>query len=405
MSRMNRRNFLQLAGVAPLGMALEFGNYRSRKAAAAPERLKDPWLDINLKHMAWNVRQLRKQANNRPIMAVIKANAYGHGLVPVARYLQRQNIHALAVGKVQEAIKLREYGIRLPILNFGPFSRENANELVRRSISQSVYTEEFRYLIEAAKRVGRKASVHVKIDTGLGRVGVPHDQAIPLLEAIARHPEIRIEGIFTTFSEDEEFDQIQLQRFHEVCRQAKKRGIAYGKRHAASSAGILSFPESHLDMVRPGITLYGHYPSEKELKRRRIDLKPVMSLKARVSYVKTLRPGDSVAYHRAFIASQETRVATIPVGYADGMPYQIAGKAGVLIRGHRFPTIALITANHLTADVSSAPTPIRIDDEVVLIGRQGEQEITAEEVARLAGTSVYKILIWMNPELPRVYHE
>ncbi len=403
MTTFTRRTFLKLAGAASLGLAVRKGEARMPVAPDDPKLLKDPWLEINLKHMGWNLKQLRRQVNHRPIMAVIKANAYGHGLVRVAQYLEQQKIHSLAVGKAREALSLREQGIRVPILNFGPFSRENALELVRQRISQSVYTDEFRYLAEAAREAGQPARVHVKIDTGLGRVGVPYDQAMPLLERLAATPEIRIEGIFTTFSEDREYDAIQLQRFLQICRQAEKRGIRIGMRHAASSAAILSFPESHLDLVRPGITLYGHYPSEKEFEQRRIELKPVMSLKARVAYVKTLRPGDSVSYHRAFIASRETRVATIPLGYSDGFPYQVAGKASVLIRGQRFPTIALVTANHLTADVSGAASEIRIHDEAVLIGRQGEQEITAEEVARWAGTSVYKILIWMNPELPRVY--
>lgn len=403
MMNFNRREFLKLAGAASVSFAV-WGNSPSKaNPAIHSNTLVDPWLEIDLNNIAWNLAQIRNRVNNRPVMAVIKANAYGHGVVEVGKFLEKQNIRYLAVGKFQEALQLRENGVKTPILNFGSFSQKEAEEIVRRNISQSIYTDEFVFLAEAARKLNRSAKVHIKVDTGLGRIGVPHYQALPFIEKVAVTSEILIEGIFTPFTEDEEFDKVQFDRFMRVCTKAKKKGISVGLRHAASSAGVLSFPQAYLDMVRPGITIYGHYPSVKEYKTRKLDLRPAMALKTRVMYVKTLRPGDSVSYHRAFIAHRETQVATLNTGYSDGYPYQVDGKAEVLLQGRRWPSIGLVTSNHMTINVTGADI-MKIGQEAVLFGKQGEGEISAEELAAWAGTSVYKILIAMNPLLPRIYH-
>ncbi|MFQ5753599.1 MAG: alanine racemase [bacterium] len=404
MRNLDRREFLKLAGVASVGFAFK-GNSQARAVPSVFSSTRaDPWLEIHLNNIAWNLTQIRNRVNHRPVMAVIKANAYGHGLVAIGKFLEKQKIHALAVGKFQEAMSLRESGVQTPILNFGSFSTVEAAEIVQQNISQSVYTRDFMLLAEEARKLNRTANVHIKVDTGLGRIGVPYYQAQEFVETVAAAPGINIEGIFTPFTEDEAFDKVQLKRFLDVCQSAKKKGISVGLRHAVSSAGILSYPQAYLDMVRPGIAIYGTYPSEREYKARKIELRPAMTLKTRVMYVKTLRPGDSVSYHRAFVAKQKTQVATIAIGYSDGYPYQVAGKAEVLIQGRRWPSIALVTANHMTIDVTGAEN-LKIGEEVVLFGKQGQNEISAEEVADWAGTSVYKILIWMNPLLPRNYVE
>lgn len=404
MSKFNRREFLRLASTAPLSLALWNTPRRAAAFSKTPNKLTDPWLEINLNHIAWNLSQIRQRVHPRPVMAVLKANAYGHGLVEVARFLEKQNIRFLAVGKLQEAQQVRESGIRSPILNFGPFSRPEVEQLVRLNVSQSVYTDEVVALAEAARKLNQKAKVHIKVDTGLGRVGVPYYRALPFVEKVASMPEITIEGIFTTFTEDEEFDKVQLERFLQVCTAARKRGITIGLRHAASSAAVLAFPQAYLDMVRPGITIYGHYPSKKEYQARKLDLRPALAVKARVIYVKELRPGDSVSYHRKFTAQTETRVATLPIGYSDGYPHQVAGKAEAIVQGHRWPVIAAVTANHTTLNVTGVEE-LEIGDEAVLIGRHGDREVTAEEVADWAETSVYKIVMGMNPLLPRIYLE
>ncbi len=404
MAKLNRREFLKQTGTVPFCAAFWTSfNGAAPMAKVSPKcAYADPWLEINLDNIAWNLSQIRKKVHPSPVMAVIKANAYGHGQVEVARFLEKQHIHFLAVGKLQEAFELREKGIRTPILNFGPFSPGESKQIAARNISQSVYTENIAALSEAAGKLKQKAKVHIKVDTGLGRVGIPYYLALPYIKKVASLPNILIEGIFTTFTEDEEFDKIQLQRFLQVCDSAKKKGISVGLKHAVSSAGILSFAQAYLDMVRPGITIYGHYPSVKEYQERKIDLKPAMALKAQVILVKKLRPGDSVSYHRKFTAKNETLVATLPVGYSDGYPHQIAGKAEAIIHGRRWPLVAAVTANHSTLNITGADK-INIGEEAVLIGRQGECEVTAEEIAAWANTSVYKIVIGMNPLLPRIY--
>ncbi|MHC4150187.1 MAG: alanine racemase [Planctomycetota bacterium] len=404
MVQIDRRKFLKATAAASVGLAAGSSPQASAGPSNHPRNPTDPWLEINLNHIGWNLSQIRQRVNNRPVMGVIKANAYGHGLVETAKFLEKKDIAFLAVGKLEEALLLRENLVKTPVLNFGSFSNYEAEEIVRRNISQSVYTDDFALLSNAARRLNKAARVHIKIDTGLGRVGVPHYQAAKFIERVAAAPEIKIEGIFTPFTEDMEFDKTQLQRFLEVCAAANKQGISLGLRHAASSAGVLSAPEGYLDMVRPGIALYGQYPSTREYEARKIDLRPVMSLKTRVMLVKTLRPGDSVSYHKAFVAVRETRVATLSIGYSDGYPYVAADKAEVLVGGRRYPSIALVTSNHMTIDVSGSDE-IQIGDEAVLLGGQGENEVSGEELAAWAGTSVYKILIWMNPLLPRVYSE
>ena len=403
MKSLKRRDFLRTVGLTSLGgAAVAHMPSASLFAVSSLRNTADPWLEIDLNNIVWNLQQIRERVGKRPIMAVIKANAYGHGVVEVGKFLEKQKIDFLAVGNFREALQLRESGVKTSTLNFGSFAKPEAREIVQRDISQSVYTDDVGLLAEVARESNRIAKVHIKVDTGLGRIGVPYHKALPFVEKVATTPGVEIEGIFTPFTEDDEFDRVQLQRFLEVCEGAKKKGISVGLRHAASSAGVISFPDGYLDMVRPGIAIYGQYPSTREYEARRIDLRPAMSLKTGVMFVKTLRPGDSVSYHRAFVAKEETQVATISVGYSDGYPYQAGGKAEVLIQGRRWPSVALVTSNHITADVTGARS-LKIGEEVVLFGRQGGGEISAEALAGWAGTSVYKILIWMNPLLPRKY--
>ncbi len=403
----NRRKFLQLAGEGAAGIALfKWTNFpsslRSNHQTEEPSGSFDPWLEIDLNYMAWNISQLRKFTGGKPIMAVIKGNAYGHGLVGVGRFLEKLEVAGLMVGKYSEALKLREEGVKCPILNIGPFSQQEAEEIVRLGISQSVYSDRVEYLIAAARRQGKRARIHLKIDSGLGRVGIPYYRALPLVEKVASADELLIDGAFTTFSEDGEFDREQLKRFLQFYQEAASKGIHLGSRHAASSAAILFLPQAHLDMVRPGIMIYGHYPSVEAQQERKVELKPILQLKTKVIYVKELRPGDSVSYHREYIAQKKEMIATLPIGYTDGYPPQVAGKAEVLIKGLRFPLVSRITANHMTINLQGRKD-INIGEEVVLIGTQGKLELTAEEVADWAEISIYKLLCGMSPLLPRVY--
>jgi alanine racemase len=208
-------------------------------------------------------------------------------------------------------------------------------------------------------------------------------------------------GVSTTLTEDEEFDKEQIHRLLSICQRAKKDGIALGKKHAASSAAIMTYPEAYLDMVRPGILIYGYYPSEKTQNENRLALKPVLQLKSRVAAVKTLDPGDSVSYHRAYSAKTREKIAVLPIGYADGYPFNVVGRGCVLLNGYRAPIVGSVTANHLEVRLKHGSS-VSVGDEAVLIGNQKEESIHADELARWAEVSTYKILIGLNPLLPRI---
>ncbi len=404
-----RRDFL---GMMTAGAALSAAGARAVESVSAPQsratppsaavQRGDPWLEISKANLVWNFQQIQSRVGGKPVMAVIKANAYGHGLVGVARTLEAAGAKHFLVGKLDEARDLRAAGVRARILNFGPWSDADAADIVRLGISQNVYTDQVRALDRAARRLARRARVHIKVDTGLGRFGVPHDRAFEFIESVSALRSVAIEGVFTTFTEDPEFDRVQLSRIKEICARATRRGFSIGLRHAASSDAICEFPAAYteLDMVRPGIMLYGHFPSTHAEKERKLDLKPALSLKARVAYVKTLRSGESVSYHRAFTAAQPERIATLAAGYSDGLPRTLAGKGAVLISGKRCP-ILTISAN--AAIVRLGDAPAAPGDEVVLLGTQGSETTSASELADLTSASVYNIVIGMSGLLPQIF--
>jgi alanine racemase len=401
---MKRRKFFKEIGMGlgSLGLLLRVPS----KKAPVPKKEKsraagsmDASAEVNLDRIAWNLRQIRSIVQV-PIMAVVKANAYGHGLAEVARLLEKEGVGWLMVGKLEEALLLRSAGIRSSILNFGAYSRQDCDRIVQNNISQSVYSEEVRYLHEAALEQKRKARVHLDVDTGMGRTGVRFKNALPLIHKMASLSGLKIDGIMTTLTEDHEYDLEQLKRFAEVCSQAKEKGIDVGLRHAASSAGILSGARYHLDMVRPGIMLYGYYPSAETQSEDKLSLKPALRLLARVIDIRHLSPGNTLSYHRAYVAEKEMWTATVGLGYSDGYPAQLAGRGAALIKGKIYPVIAAITANHLMVDLNDSED-VRVGDEAVLLDNRPEDKLTADVLAELSGLSVYKILIGLNPQLPR----
>ncbi len=403
MTDYNRRSFLSAMG---FGTAATLGDHR---ALFTPSRSSlssrssdgsDPWIELDREALNHNLSVTGRQVGGRPVMAVIKGNGYGHGLMEMGVLLQEAGTHQAAVAKVGAALDLRSSGFDWLILNFGPFSNSDIPDLVRSRISQTVFTDQVRDLAAGAVRSGIRVPVQINIDTGLGRVGVPWRKALDFLQEVARLEGVWLEGVFTALTEDPEFDQIQIDRFDSVCRQARESGIDTGIRHAASSAALMDADGPFLDMVRPGIAIYGHYPNDQSRRTRPIDLHPVLSLKSRVVYVKELAVGESLSYHQAWTADRPTRIATLPVGYSDGYPATAAGKGKVLIRGRQFPVIALVTANHVLLDVGN-DSDVQIGDEAVLIGRQGDQTIDAAALSDTAGISVYKLLIGLNAALPR----
>ena len=359
----------------------------------------DPWIELDLENMGSNLNNIRNRVNAR-IMAVIKANGYGHGLIEVGRYLDQKGIDYLFVCKLQEAVQLRNAGVACPVHNFGPFCSDDANSLVEMNISQSVYSKDVRSLNQAALKIGKKAHVHIHVDAGMGRAGISYRDALPFIEDVASLKGIHIAGTSMTLPQVPEFDHEIMERFLSLCREAEKKGIDLGLKHAASSDAIMAFPSFCLDMVRPGIMLYGYYHSAETQNENRLDLKPVLQLKSRVSAVKELQPGDTVSYYRTYRAQKKEQFALIAIGYSDGYPVKATGKGFVLINGERYPIIARITANHIEV-LLKPESQVQPGDEVVLIGSQGKENISAIEVAPWGEVTVYQLLARLNPFLPR----
>lgn len=399
----NRRDFILLTGLSSLpALTSPWHKKPSGYGYPQPHETKitpESWIELNPDHIQWNLKQIRQKVKV-PIMAVIKANAYGHGLVEFGRILDQSGIDALMVCELQEAVTLRGSGISCPIYNFGPVIPQNTDILIRHNISQFLHSGDIQELSRQAEKHQAKINTHIHIDTGMHRMGFPYENALPAIKLASSLKGLSLFGISTTLTEDKDFDKVQLQRLQSIYDKAKSLGIDLGMRHAASSAGIFESESYFLDMIRPGIVLYGYYPNERTLKEDALSLRPVLSFKSRVVDVKMVEPGESVSYLREYTPKQREKIAVIPVGYSSGYPVSVSGKAHVLIQGKRYPILDTITANHMEARLTS-DSPITPGDQVTLIGTQGSENITADDLAAWAGISNYKALIRLNPTIPR----
>jgi len=389
---MKRRAFLK-AGAALPALGLQ-----STRATPARHSSFDPWVEVHAGHLRANAAAVYK-LTGVPILAVIKNNGYGAGVSNVARALERlDHVHGFAVVKLQEALTLRDDGIRKSILLMGPVADTDLAELTRRNISLMVYTPIRSALERAAAQSGQATTVHVCVDTGLGRVGVPYRQALDLIRDLAGARGVRIGGVMMTFTEDEAFDREQLRRFRALAAQIEEAGIRHGAKHAASSYPLFQHPDAFLDMVRPGMALYGIYPEPAFRQAGVLDLVPAIALKTRVAYVKQLLPGDSAGYNRAYVADRPVWIATLPVGHADGLP-RVAAKGGrVRIGGALYPIIASVSASHTIVEIGSERR-VEIGDEATLFDwTEGSRP---EDLAAACGGSVYDLTMHLNPLLPR----
>ena len=390
--KLNRRDFILFSG---LSFALK--DLRSEKI---PTPSHESWIELSLNNMEWNLTRIRQKVKV-PVMGVIKANAYGHGLVEFGKQLARLGIDALMVCKLKEAVRLREAGVSCPIYNFGPMSAKNTPLLVKYKISQFLHSGDFNNMNQRAEKLGAQINIHIHADTGMNRMGIPFQKVMSVIKQAASLRGLSVSGLSTTLCEDKQFDKVQLKRLQSIYNESQKSGINLGARHAASSAGIFESPSYYMDMIRPGITLYGSYPNQKTKEEDSLSLRPVLAFKSRVVDVKTLHPGDSVSYLRAYKAAKKEKIAVIPVGYSDGYPHSASGKLRVLIRGKKYPILNTITANHMEALINTEPS-ISPGDEVALIGAQGNEKITADDIAEWAGISNYKVLIGLNPLIPKI---
>jgi alanine racemase len=359
----------------------------------------DPWVEIHAGHLRHNVGEIARRAEGRPILAVIKNNGYGLGVVNVARLLaDDRRIAGFAVVKLDEATSLRDAGIRKPILLMGPVTDAELADVVSRDIMPMVYRDHGRVLDAAAARMGRPVPLHVKVDTGMGRVGVAHDEAPALLRSLATRKSVRLEGIMTTLTEDEAFDNEQVARFTALAGGLAREGIRVGSRHAASSYALFRNPGAFLDLVRPGMALFGVY-SEPPFRRLGVmDLRPALAFRCRVALVKQLQAGESAGYNRAFMPERAAWIATLPVGHADGWPRLAAKGARVRIGERLYPVVASVSASHTIVDLGPQTRVAAGDVATLFDWTDGSRP---EDVGEACGASVYDLTMHLNPLLPR----
>jgi len=375
-------------------------------------KLNRAWAEISLDNIAHNVREIRKIVNTRTaILGVVKADAYGHGAIEVVKTLLDNGVSHLAVSMLDEAIQLRLHGVDVPILILSYTDPVRAEEIIKYNVTQTVFSYDLASaLSDTATRMGHKVKIHIKIDTGMTRVGfMPGYSAIKNVVEISKLPGIIIEGLFTHFASADERDKsytyTQFERFMSILSELQRIGIYIPIKHVANSAAIIDFPEMHMDMVRPGIILYGLYPSD-HVDKNKISLRPAMSLKANVILVKNVEADIPISYGRVYRTQRDSKIATIPIGYADGYSRLLTGKAKVLINGEFAPIVGTICMDQCMIDATNLRKEVKTGDEVVLFGRQGENEINVEEVASLIGTINYEIISLVGKRIPRVYlHE
>lgn len=358
--------------------------------------LQNTFAEVDLKALSCNLRVVKKKTGNKSIIAVVKANAYGHGAAEVSKYLIKHGVSNLGVAFTNEAIQLREAGITNPILVF--FDRNHIEEYFNFNLTPVVF--DLNTAVKFSKEAGRrncKIAIHIKIDTGMGRVGFTFDRALVEIPKIASLKNITLEGLMSHFSDadlqDKEFANQQLKKFLLLKEDLNQKKIALRYTHIANSAAVLTMPNAHLNMVRPGIMLYGYAAD---------NLKPVLSLKSRILLIKKVPSGTPISYARTFITKRKSVIATIPVGYADGYNRKLSNNGEVLINGKRAPVIGRVCMDTIMVDVTDI-SGVNMDSEVVLIGCQGKEKITAVDVASRTGTIPYEVLTAIGQRVKRVY--
>ncbi len=361
------------------------------------------WLEIDRAAIAGNVRRMAEVTGVK-VMAVIKANGYGHGLVEVARTAVAAGAAYCGVARLDEALELREAGVRAPILVLGHTPEERLGEAVAHDVSLTVYhARHVRALREALRRADRPARVHLKVDTGMSRLGAPPEEALPLMKELAGTPGVALEGLFTHFARaDEPEDPTTAEQerlFREVLAEAEAVGLRPPLVHAANSAAALTRPESRFDMVRAGIALYGLAPSEQVPLPE--GFRPALTWKARLTSVRDLPPGTGVSYGHVYRTRGWERIGVVPVGYGDG--YRRVEGNFALVRGRRVPVVGRVCMDQVMVRLDEVPEA-QVGDEVVLIGAQGEATITAEEVARIWRTVHYEVTCGLSARVRRLYH-
>ena len=364
------------------------------------------WVEIDLAALRHNFYEAKRCAGNgAQILGVVKSDAYGHGMVEVARELEACGVHFFAVGKHREAVELCRAGLKRPVLVLLGIDEPDLEEAVTLGIRPLVYRlDHARALSRTACRMGVRSLYHLKIDTGMGRLGIPSDRIAPSLDELLALPGIEMEGLISHFATadeaDKTFSEHQRERFVGALRLLESRGVSVACAHLSNSAGIIDLPNAHFQMARAGIMLYGSPPSGNLLCS--VDLRPVMSFKARIMQIKEVPPECPIGYGRTFVTQRTSRIAVIPVGYDDGYPRLLSNRSSALVRGRRVPLVGRISMSMSMLDVTDVPEA-REDDETVLLGAQGDERITGDELAALCGTISYEIYCNIGRNRPRYF--
>ncbi|MDR7869704.1 MAG: alanine racemase [Tissierellaceae bacterium] len=372
--------------------------------------MRPAWIEINLESLRKNIRNLKTcTAEGADFMGVIKADAYGHGATKVAEILIEEGVTRFAVVTMEEGIQLRKKGFTNPILILGHTIEEDFEKVLEYDLIPVVYKySQALELNNIAKEMKKMAKIHIKIDTGMGRLGfIPSDESIKEIKTIYDLTNIFIEGIYTHLStadqiSDTEYVYSQFDKFKKVLSKLENLEVNIPIKHMANSAATINFPDMHLDMVRPGTSLYGLYPGPEMAQNPTIDLYPVMSIKARLVHIKTVPENTSVSYGRTFITDKPSVLGVVPMGYVDGVFRQLANKGEVLINGKRCPIVGTICMDQFLVDITNLENP-KIGDEVVLVGKQGDERITADEMGNKAGTISIEVVTRMGKRMPIVY--
>lgn len=365
---------------------------------------------IDLDAIAYNMEQMHRNIDAKTKMiGVVKTDGYGHGAIPVARMLEAyEYVWGFATATLDEAVLLRKNGIRKPILVLGCIFPDQFEEMLKHEIRMTMYQEEqMQELSDLAVQLDRQAYFHVKLETGMSRLGfAPTDESVEAIKRIIALPHMEAEGIFTHFAKADEADKTytkqQLAIFHKMTSKLKESGVTFDYEHCSNSAGIIDVREANCDLVRAGIAIYGLYPSQ-EVSKKAVELKPALSLISHVEYVKTISAGTSVSYGGTFVAEKEMKIATIPVGYGDGYPRSLSNKAHVLIHGKRAPIIGRVCMDQFMVDVTGIDE-VKFGDQAVLIGRDGEETITVDQLSELADRFNYEFICDLGKRIPRVYY-
>lgn len=364
---------------------------------------------VSLDAIAHNFAEMKKNiAEGTQIVAVIKADGYGHGAEAIARLIEDYDyIWGFAVATPEEALQLRTFGVKKPILILGIVFEEYYTEMIAKEIRLTVCTYEMaQELSEEAKRQGRNVHIHIGLDTGMSRIGfADRQESVAQIKKIKELPNVEIEGMFTHFARADETDRSpamdQLKRYLNFAKLLEDAGVQIPMKHCSNSAGIIRIPEANLNAVRAGITIYGMYPSN-EVERDNLKLIPAMELKSHIAYVKTLEPGAAISYGGTFTVKKEMRVATIPVGYADGYPRSLSNKGWVLIHGKKAPILGRVCMDQFMVNVSDIPD-VKAGDEVTLIGKDGDEFISIETFGDMSGRFSYEFACDISKRVPRVY--